>query len=192
MTSAPTPDDPLSQAVWPAPNSDVRYVDPVEAVRTFAVDFVGFVGANFGEFRAADSRSGEVEVRVGEAGPPTVVFVRQLADDDSWWVIGSGTQNIVVQQPDALTTIESPLTINGLARAFEGRVDIELRADENDQPLFHEIVTGGGGSELEPFEETFEFDNPAVGGGTLVLATFSPDTGGVLEAEVLRYFFDAG
>ena len=74
---------------------------------------------------------------------------------------GSGTQNIVVQQPDALTTIESPLTITGLARAFEGKVDVELRADDNDQPLFQGVVIGGSGSELEPYEETFEFDSPA-------------------------------
>ena len=189
---APAPVDPLSQAVWPSPNSDVRYSDPVEAVHAFAVDFVGFVGANFGAFRAVDSRSGEVDVRIGEAGPPTVVFVSQLADDDSWWVTGSGTQNIVVQQPDALTTIKSPLTVNGLARAFEGRVDVELRADDTDQPLFTGFVTGGDGSELEPFEETFEFDSPKVAGGTLVLTTASPDNGNVLEAEVLRYFFAAG
>jgi Immunoglobulin-like domain of bacterial spore germination len=192
VPSEPAPVDPLSQAVWPSPNSDIRYSDPVEAVRAFAVDFVGFVGANFGEFRPADSRSGEVEVRVGEAGPPTVVFVRQLADDDSWWVTGSGTQNIVVQQPDALTTIESPLTINGLAQAFEGMVEVELRADDTDQPLFTGFVTGGDGSELEPFEETFEFDSPPGGGGTLVLTTFSADNDNVLDAEVLRYFFAAG
>ena len=53
-------------------------------------------------------------------------------------------------------------------------------------------MTGGDGSELEPFEETFEFDSPHGGGGTLVLTTFSPDNGNVLEAEVLRYFFPAG
>jgi hypothetical protein len=170
----------------------VRYDDPVEAVRSFAIDFVGFVGANFGEFGADDSISGKVEVRVGEAGPPTVVFVSRLTGDDSWWVTGSGTQNIVVQQPDALTNIESPLIITGLARSSEGEVDVELRADDTDEPLLKELVSASRGPELQPFEETFEFESPGGGGGTLVLTTARPDDGAVLEAEVLRYYFKSG
>jgi len=186
----PPANDPLSQAVWPAPNSTVRYSDPVEATRGFATDLVGFVGASYSEFTASenDQRSGQVELRVGETGPVTVVFLSQLADDDSWWVTGSGTQSIVVQDPDALMPIDSPLTITGLALSATGKVDVTLYGDGTDDPLFEGIVPAGT-SDLEPYEETFEFENPGVGGGTLVMTISAPNSQNVLEAEVLRYYF---
>jgi hypothetical protein len=190
-SSSPALDDPLDAAVWPLPSSELRFTDPVEAARSFAVDYIGFVAPNFGEFQAGDQRSGEVELRIGEVGPTTVVFVRQLSDDDTWWVTGSATDNIVVQQPDALTSIDSPVVVTGLARAFEGTVNVELRADGSDEPLVEGFVTGSGGPDLGPFEETFEFENPGEGGGALVLVTFSADNGNVLEAEVVRLFFAA-
>ena len=54
--SPPAPDanDPLAGAVWPLPDSETRYTDPVEAARGFAVDFVGFIDPVLGEFLVAD------------------------------------------------------------------------------------------------------------------------------------------
>jgi hypothetical protein len=91
----------VSTAVWPFVMSPTRYRDPVAAARGFAVDYVGFVDPIVGAFRAGDARSGEVTVRRSDPGPVTTVFVRQLGNDGTWWVLGSTTANIVLTSPAA-------------------------------------------------------------------------------------------
>jgi hypothetical protein len=188
---APDADDPLAGAVWPLPDSETRYTDPVEAARSFAVDFVGFTDPVVGEFLVADSRSGEVEVKPSDDGPITIVFVRKLVDDDSWWVLGSASQNVIIANPPVRATVDSPLTVSGQARAFEGNVKVELRADGAAEPLFTGTVTGGAGPDLGPFEGTFEFSDPGTGGGALVATVQSAEDGSVAEAAVMRLFFDS-
>jgi hypothetical protein len=191
--SPPAPDDgdPLAGAVWPLPDSDTRYTDPVDAVRGFAVDFVGFTDPVLSEFLLADSRSGEVEVQPTEDGPITIVFVRKLSDDDSWWVLGSASQNVIIQNPDVRAIIDSPLTVSGQARAFEGDVMVELRADGVTEPLFTGAVTGGSEPDFGSFEGTFDFSDPGSGGGALMTVVPSAEDGSVIEAAVMRVFFDA-
>lgn len=188
---APDADDPLAGAVWPLPDSGTRYTDPVDAARGFAVDFVGFSDPLLGEFLVADSRSGQVEVRSFDDGPTTIVFVRKLGDDDSWWVVGSASQNVIVQSPSVRAIVDSPLTVSGQSKVFEGNVLIELRADGVAEPLSSGPVTGGAGPEFGPFEGTFEFADPGSGGGALVATVPSAKDGSVVEAAVMRVFFDA-
>ena len=71
-------------------------------------------------------------------------------------------------------------------------MNVELRGDGEDDPLVEGFVTGSGGPDLGPFEETFEFDSPGEGGGNLVLLTYSAENGQVLEVYVTRVFFAAG
>jgi hypothetical protein len=188
---APDADDPLAGAVWPSPEGETRYTDPVEAARGFAVDFVGFTDPVMSEFLLADSRSGEVEVKASEEGPTTIVFLRKLGDDDSWWVLGSASQNVIIQNPDVRATVDSPLTVSGQARAFEGNVNLELRGDGGQEPLFTGNVSGGAGPDFAPFETTFDFSDPGDGGGALVAIIPSAEDGSVAEAAVMRLFFDA-
>jgi hypothetical protein len=191
--SPPAPDEgnPLEGAVWPSPESETRYTDPVEAARGFSVEFVGFTDPVLGEFLVADSRSGEVEVKPSEDGPITIVFVRKLTDEDFWWVLGSASQNVIIQNPDVRATVDSPLTVSGQAKAFEGRVQVELRSDGAVAPLFEGAVTGGAVADFGPFEGTFEFSDPGTGGGALIATIPSAEDGSVMEAAVMRVFFDA-
>ncbi len=175
-------------AVWPWIESTTRYDDPVEAAKGFALDFLGFDQVFAGQYVAGDSRSGELEIRQFRAGPTTTVFVRQLGPDDTWWVLGSATENIRIDEPDALAEIDSPLTVSGESVAFEAVVNVELRVDGSTTPLVDGIVMGGG-TELLPFEETFTFDDPDEGRGALVLFTISARDGEIQEASVLRVVF---
>jgi hypothetical protein len=190
-TPTPPPAGDTATAVWPWLDSDVRYDDPVEAARGFALDFIGFTDPLIGEFRQGDSRSGEVEVRSIETFAPTTVFVRQLGPDDSWWVLGSATENIVVDTPEALAAIASPLTVSGRSSAFEGTVAVEIRADGVEEPIFESFVTGGAFDELGPFAEVFDWPNPGAGSGAIVLQTTSSDDGRIWEAGVFRVHFAA-
>src|SRR5690606_18190139 len=98
--------------VWPAPGGSVTYVDPVEAVRGFAEELVGFDQPILGELREGDRRSGEVEIRANERGPATIVLVRQMSDDN-WYVIGSVTDDIELDEPIAGMAIDNPVIVAG-------------------------------------------------------------------------------
>ena len=187
-TVAPVP-DPVRTAVWPWFETDLRYADPVEAAVGFATEYLGFVDPIASEFMAGDSRSGEVEIRSFESGPPTVVFVRQLTDDDSWWILGAASENITIDEPEALAEVTSPLTVSGTARAFEGTVEVQLRSDGSGEPIFEGFVTGSGGPEPGPYSETFEFTSPGATGGALVMLSLSPEDGSTFEASVMRIFY---
>ncbi len=174
--------------MWPWFDSDVRYTDPVDAALGFAEGFVGFEDPEVGPFMQGDSRSGEVEIRPRADGPVTVVLVRQLGNDDSWWVLGAITENIVVEQPDALADVGSPVVVSGEALAFEGTVDVLLRRDGEDEPLLEEFVTGGG-DVMREFAGEFPFDNPGDGAGALLLFTRNVEDGTIWEATVVRVGF---
>jgi len=191
--SPPAPDanDPLAGAVWPLPASETRYTDPVESARGFATDFVGFTAPTMGEFQVADSQSGEVTVKASDTGPTTIVFLRKLGGDPSWWVVGSASQNVIIQSPAVRATVDSPLTVSGQAKASGGNVKVELRTDSATDQLFAGTVTGGT-ADFAPFEASFEFTDPGTGGGALVATVPSAEDGSVTEAAVMRLFFDAG
>lgn len=187
-TVAPVPDQ-VRTAIWPWFETDLRYADPVEAAVGFASDYLGFVDPIASEFMAGDSRSGEVEIRSAGTQLTTVVFVRQLTDDDSWWILGAASENITIDEPEALDEVTSPLTVSGTALAFEGTVDVQLRADGNGEPIFEGFVTGSGGPEPGPYSETFEFTSPGETGGALVMLSLSSEDGSTLEASAMRIFY---
>lgn len=186
-TAAPAPVD-TSTAVFPYASGDVRYDDPVAAARGFAVDFVGFTDPLVGEFMQGDARSGEVEVRPLADGPVTTVFVRQLGDDGTWWVLGSATADITVDSPATGDTITSPVALTGSALAFEGTVNVEVRQDGARSPIGTGFVTGGG-DVMRPFSGEIAFSTPSAERGALVLLSLSAENGQVWEAATLRVAF---
>jgi hypothetical protein len=186
-TAVPAPAD-ASTAVFPYASSAVRYDDPVDAARGFAVDFVGFTDPVVGEFMQGDARSGEVEVRPMADGPATTVFVRQLGPDDTWWVLGSATANITTDAPGPGDAISSPVAVSGNAVAFEGTVNVEIRQDGARQPIGTGFVTGGGDIP-RPFSGEIEFSAPTAQYGAIVFLTRSEEDGRVWEAAVLRVSF---
>jgi len=188
-TTEPPPVDATRESIWPWADSTTGFTEPVVAATSFAVDYLGFADPVVGDFQAGDARSGEVEAR--ELGPKTVDFVRQLTDDDSWWVLGAAAENITIDEPAQGTTVVSPLTISGSASAFEGTVDVELRADGDGEPIHEGFVTGSGSPEPGPYSDTFEFTSPGTAGGALVLISRNSETGSpVIEASALRIFFE--
>ena len=184
------PQDILVGAVWPRPSSDVRFDDPVAAARSFARYLAHYANPVVGEFRPGDARSGEVPVRPTARGPETTVLVRQLSDDH-WYVIGSATEDIVVDRPasgEQLFDSRQPLT--GRALAFEGTVHVELLAylaDGRHVSLGETIVTGSGSPPAGPFTGSLEW-SPASADmepvGVLIFSTAdeSAETGGTWQA----------
>lgn len=182
-------DEQSAQVVWPDPATESRFTDPMAAATSFAVDLVGFTDPVVGAFQQGDSRSGEIEVRPREDGPATLVFVRQVASDDSWWVIGAVTESIEVDEPAQGQAIDDPVRLTGRARAFEGTVDVRIFADGSADPVGTGFVTGSGDGTLGPFDEQIRFDAGGARWGVVVLSTASAEDGSIWEATVVRVGF---
>ena len=179
-TFAPTVDP--AQAIWPRVDTAQRFDDPVSAAQSFVIEFVGMVDPVVGEFQQGDTRSGEVPVQPQADGPVTTVLVRQL-EDDTWFVIGSATDEVRLDTPAAGADIECPVHLTGEALAFEGTVQVAVRDDVSTAPIGTGFVTGGGGP-AAPFDGTVDCDlsglDDGVHYGSIVLTTEGGEDGRVL------------
>jgi hypothetical protein len=187
-TTGITPAIDPALAVWPRTTTSQRFEDPVSAAHSFVVDFVGFADPVMGEFQQGDARSGEVPVQPRADGPVTTVLVRQL-EDDSWFVIGSTTDDITLDQPEVGDDIDCPVRLTGEALAFEGHVDVAIRDDVSDEPIGTGFVTGGGGPSA-PFDGEVECDldllDDGIHYGSIVLTTEGGEDSQVWQAVVVR------
>ena len=177
-----------SQPVWPHPQTSQRFDDPVAAARSFATEFLGMTDPVVGAFREGDARSGEVPIQPRANAPETTVLVRQL-EDDTWFVLGSNTEDIRLDAPSAGETITCPVRLTGEALAFEGTVQVAVRDDVSPEPIGTGFVTGGGGP-AAPFDGTVECDVSHLDDGdhygTIVLSAESGEDGSVWQATVVR------
>lgn len=189
-TAAPPPPsgtavDP-SVPVWPSTQGSQRFDDPVDAARSFAVDLVGFRDPLVGSFEPDGEGSGSVAIRAASQGPASTAQVRRL-DDGTWWVVGSSTVNITLDEPATGAPITCPLRLTGSALAFEGTVNVSLR-DDGGTELGNGIVTGGG-DVARPFDGTVDCSVGGAGGvryGTVILVEHSAEDGRVLAAVARR------
>ncbi len=185
IPSTEQPDD----AIWPFAESTTRYSQPEAAAAGFAVDYLGFVSPVMGAFAAGDTRSGEVTVQPTPSGPVTTVAVRQLTDDDTWWVLAATTPNLQLEGPAPDSSITPPVTISGQSTAFEGTVTVEVREDGTVTPIGSDFVTGGANGELGPFSKAIPFTPATATSGAIVLKTFGGENGVVWESSVVRVRF---
>lgn len=176
---------PDTTALWPFPGSSVRYATPEEAARSFATEYLRFDDPLLDGFQAGDARSGEVPLRPRARGPVTTVLVRQVGLGDDWSVLGAVTANIDVTAPAAFAEVASPVRVAGRALAFEGTVQVEVRAAGEFGAIGAGFVTGGG-DVMRPFEGTVGFETPGAPHGALVFFTESAENGQVWEAVAFR------
>ncbi len=162
--------------VWPAPGTS-GFATPDEAARRFAIDLAGFRDPVLGEFQSGDARSGEIAVRPEPSGPVTTVLLRQAGADDSWWVIGAHSDDIIIDQPRTGDRVAGSFEVSGRARAFEGHVDVALHRHGVDKPIVTGFVTGRGDGVLGEFDEMFDVPAGTTGSGVLVLTAAGGDDG---------------
>ena len=174
--------------VWPLAHTARRFTDPVSAARSFATEFVGMTGPVVGGFQAGDARSGEVAVQPQAGGPVTTVLVRML-EDDTWFVIGAATDAISVDNPASGAGIGCPARLTGEALAFEGVVQVSMRADWVDEPIGTGFVQGGGGP-AAPFDGSVDCDlgslDDGVHYGTIIFSTEGGEDYRIWQFTVVR------
>lgn len=177
-------------ALWPAPGSDERFTSPEEAARSFASNFIGFEEVVVGSFQAGDPSSGEVPVQPRTNGPVTRVLVRQL-EPGAWWATGAVNDQIQIDSPEPGALARSPLKVTGAAQAFEGNVQVEVRADNASKPVGNGFVTGAQ-DQMGPFDQLIRFDQAAASPakyGALLLFEQDANVGHVNKATVIRIRF---
>ena len=173
--------DPYGVA-FPSPGTSRRFESPESVAQAYATDVLGFTQLEVGEFRQGDSRSGEVPITDRPDGRETLVLVRRM-EDDSWFALGSTTDNITVDQPAAGDAVESPFETTGSALAFEGTVAVQVLAQDDLEVLGESFVTGSGVPPAGPFEGEIEFEPPAEDEpGIVVYLVHSAEDGHVTEA----------
>lgn len=173
--------DPYDVA-YPAPGTSQRFDSPESAAAGYARDVLGFTELVVGEFREGDSRSGEVVISDREGGPETLVLVR-LMEDDTWFVLASQTDDIVVDQPSAGDDVASPFETTGEALAFEGTVDVAVRTQDDPLLIGEGFVTGSGTPPAGPFAGSIDFDPPVADTpGIVVYRELSAEDGHVVRA----------
>lgn len=193
-TSSSTTTPPTVQpdtAIWPFAASILGYQAPVEAARTFAVNYLGFVDPVIGPFQPGDSRSGEVSLQPAASAPVTTVLVRKLTSAGTWWVVGAATANLRLESPTALAAIASPVVLSGQSTAFEATVNVQVRQDGSLAPLKEDIVMGGANGVMGPFSKAVAFPPPTSRAGAIVMKTMSAKDGTIWEATVIRVSFSS-
>jgi hypothetical protein len=183
---------------------DTVFRDAIGTAREFARRYVGMVEPV--AVGGATPSGGAVEVRIGfgtgEGGrplqdprPTMTVRLQRVGDADGdrdpWTVVGATSEQIVVDAPEGLDGVTSPLPVAGRAHTFEGNVAVEVREDGMvaGQSLGTGFVTGGGDA-LRPFSGRVAFRAPAKPAGSVLFYEASPADGqGVLRATVVRVRF---
>ncbi len=189
VTTTTTDEAQPATTMWPFAGTSLRFSDPVTAASSFAVSYLGFSAPVVGAFQQGDARSGEVPVRSSATGAVTTVLVRQLSDNNSWWVLGAATANIQITTPSLLATVSSPATLRGVSTAFEAQVNVELRGDQSLAAIGTTTVMGGSMGQLASFEGQITFTATTSRYGTLLMRTYSAKDGSVLEAAALRIMY---
>jgi Immunoglobulin-like domain of bacterial spore germination len=155
-------------AIWPA--ADVVFETPEEAAEDFVTQVLG-VPPVLGEFRQGDTRSGEIEVlSAGEGDSSTgvvrsVLLLRQLGADSGWFVLAAVNENAAVTTPEAMAEVPAgPLTVEGMARGFEGNVVVSaFVAGDATAQLDEEITMGGAMETPEPISVTLDMSAASPG-----------------------------
>jgi len=176
-------------AVWPRANGAV-YATPTAVARAFATQFLAMRAPVIGPFQRGDSRSGEVSVRSYVGGPETTVLVRQLTTSNAWWVLGSSTPDITINQPRALATVASQFVLAGESTAYEAVVNVTLWSDSLATPVLRTTVMGGSMGVRAHFQKILDVTGHP-GPATLVMYLISAKDGSVVAASTARFHLGA-
>jgi hypothetical protein len=195
----------VSQATATTPGAGragLAAADAVAVARSFLAAEIGMTDLVAGPFQRTTRTTGEVAFRIrhGEGGslaPPTVPrTVVQLEQAAAGWVVAAvHADAIEVTAPGRLAAISSPVTVTGMASAFEGTVQVAVKAagPGTGRLLGRGFVTGSGSATPGPFHGSIAFSQPSTGTGTGWIIFYegneASEASPVLQATAVRIRF---
>lgn len=160
-------------ALWPA--ADVVFDTPEAAATDFLAHVFGD-GPVIGDFRAADSRSGEFEVFASADGVPlkvarSVLLMRQLGPSDGWFVIGAVNEHATITNPESLAVLPAaPLVVEGVARGFEATIVVSaFLAGRSDVEFGRQVTMAGNFETALPYSVSLDLSGAANGDVVVLL-----------------------
>ena len=181
--------------LWPFDYSGT-YRTPEALAEAYAKDFLGMPTPRISEYRAGDSRSGEIDVHPSPRGTMgSRLVVRE--DADGWHVVSAESDNLELDTPERNDLIKSPARLTGRSISFEGTVRVAVlqygttmrcvyptdSCGANHGVLANTFFTGSG-DEKRPFTTDVTFDRSSTRFGLIVLWTESGENGTLAEATV--------
>ena len=150
----------MQPAIWPAP--DVVFTTPEAAAADFLANVFGD-GPMLGEFRAGDSRSGEIDVFASAEGVPigdprSVLFLRQLGPEDGWFVLAAASDVATITSPEPMATVPAGVvTVEGLGTGFEATIVVNaFPAGRADDEFDREVTMAGNFGETLPYSVSLD------------------------------------
>ena len=157
----------VQPAIWP--QADVVFATPEEAARDFVTKVLG-VAPVLGELQQGDARSGEIEVlSPGEGDSATPVgrgrlLLRQLGADDGWFILAAVNDNASITDPQSQAeVVAGPVTVAGVARGFEGNVNVTAFPAGDALRLDEAITQAGSAATPEPFSVSLDLSDASAG-----------------------------
>lgn len=160
-------------AIWPA--ADVVFTTPEAAAEDFVTQVLD-VPPVLGEFQQGDIRSGEIELLSPDADPSSravrgLLLLRQLGPDDGWFVLAVANDNASITVPESGATVAAgSLQVQGVARGFEGNVNVRaFVAGDASNVVDEQITMGGSMGTPEPISVTLDLSGAATGDVVTIL-----------------------
>lgn len=200
-TGVAEPDHAADEGIWPftsraeaeayEPRQGADYSDPQRTALEFAVEYLGMVTA-IADFDGNVQKSNPARAVVRVRPNPRSSLVTELrllqVTDDAWTVTGAQASSIDVTSPVTDELVSSPISLEGQAAAYEGTVQVDVRAEKQKigDRIGRTFVTGNGGPEKGPFSGSVEFAPGPVAEGAIVFYESSAEDGSTIAATVVR------
>ena len=141
---------------------------PEEAAADFMGDRLASPGLTLSEFRAGDSRSGEIDVLfadegAGEGVVRSTLLMRQLGPNDGWFVLAGVNENVTISSPESGATIApGPVTVEGIGQGQEATIYV-YAYPAGDHTRLDFLYTSGGLYEPAPYSATLDLSSAPAG-----------------------------
>jgi len=153
----------------------VVFDTPEAAAADFVSNALGVPPA-LGDFQPGDANSGEIPVFfAGEGGdgtpvPRGLLLLRQFGPDSGWFITAAPNDIVTISTPGQGATVAAgPLTVEGLARGFEGHVGVTAFTSGDAGAVLDQQVTIAGSLETpEPYSVILDLSD-ANPGDTIVI-----------------------
>ncbi len=161
---------PTPVAMWPA--DGVVFNTPEQAATDFLLKAFGVL-PTLGAFESTDSRSGEIQVLLGEGSQPTTrstLVLRQVGPSDGWFVLSAVNDAMTILSPSPLDSVPAGLLdVVGRGRGFEALIVVEVFIAGSTDKLDTEIAMGGSAEASELFSVTLDVSGARPGETLVVL-----------------------
>jgi len=174
-TPSPAPSEAAGRALWPDPLGPERFDHPTPAAASFVAAVFGVESAPLSDVRTTADGEAEIDVLDRSESGATLDRVASTLSlarlDAHWYVTGARSEDVEIASPAPGAAVESPLTVSGEGRGYEGTILVEVRGRTAGAPVLADgFDTAGAGEVRAPFAVELTLPDPNGGGVAILVA----------------------